>query len=94
MVDSGLLNSVKDKALIVGKKTIMDLLAKSFHNVEIKGLVEVLIDIMRQDPSICLTFLQQCFNEDHCNYLMEILLECTDGPARLYVGNLVKFVIN
>jgi hypothetical protein len=58
MVDSSLLNSVKDKALIVGKKTIMDLLAKSFHNVEIKGLVEVLIDIMRQDPSICVTFLQ------------------------------------
>jgi|LauGreDrversion4_2_1035121.scaffolds.fasta_scaffold11990_3 hypothetical protein len=25
---------------------------------------------------------------------MDILLECTDGPARLYVGNLVKFVIN
>jgi hypothetical protein len=47
MVDSGLLHSVKDKALIVGKKTIMDLLAKSFHNVEIKGLVEVLIEIMK-----------------------------------------------
>ena len=71
----------------------MDLLAKCFHNACIKQMVEVLIDIIKQDESLCVTFMEQCFEEDHCNYLMEILLECSDATARMYVGNLMKFII-
>ena len=92
--DPALLHSIKEKALQVGKKTIMDLLAKCFHNASIKQMVEVLIDIIKQDESLCVTFIEQCFQEDNCNYLMEILLECSDATARMYVGNLLKFVIN
>jgi hypothetical protein len=69
---------MKEKALMVGKKTVMDLLAKAFHNGQIRQLCETLIAIMKQDDSLCRTFLESCFAEDHCNYLMEILLECTD----------------
>lgn len=69
-------------------------MAKCFYNTSIKYLVESLIDIMKKDESLCAQFLEQCFKEDNCNYLIEILLECTDSTARLYVGNLLKFILN
>lgn len=89
-----LLESVKNKALLIGKKTIMDLLSKCFYNTSIKYLVEALTDIMKKDENLCFAFLNQCFKEDDCNYLLEIILECTDSTARLHVGNLIKFVLS
>jgi hypothetical protein len=37
--------------------------------------------------------LQSCFDEDNCDYLMSVLLDCTDQTARVHVANLVKFVV-
>lgn len=91
--DPALICQVKQRAMQVGKKTVMDLLAKCFHNAAIKQLTEVLTEIMKQDEALCATFLDQCFQEDHCNYLLEILLDCTDATARMYVGGLLKFII-
>ena len=76
--DPSLKNSLKEKALAVGKKTVMDLLCKCFHNGQIKQLTETLVEIMKQDDSLCRAFLQSCFDDDHCNFLMEVLLDCTD----------------
>jgi Ubiquitin carboxyl-terminal hydrolase len=45
--DTELMAQVKGKALQVGKRTIMDLLAKCYHNAAIKQMVEVVIDIMK-----------------------------------------------
>lgn len=56
--DHQLLGNIKEKALYVGKKTIMDLLAKAFHNSSIKQLTEALIDIMKEDETLCATFLE------------------------------------
>lgn len=89
----GLLSEVKSKALIVGKKVIMDLLARCYHNACIKQMVEALIDVMKQDEELPAVFLAQCFKEDGCDYLLEILLECTDASTRLYVSGLIKFVV-
>lgn len=88
------LDDVKRKALSVGKKTILDLLSKCFYNTSIKFLVESLIDIMKRDESLCAIFLSQCFQDDDCQYLLEILLECTDSTARLHVSSLVKFILS
>jgi hypothetical protein len=52
-----------------------------------------MIEIMRQDVSLCHSFLQSCFDEDNCDYLMSVLLDCTDATARVHVGALVKFVV-
>jgi hypothetical protein len=88
-----LLSEVKRKALSVGKKTIMDLLSKCFYNTSIKFLVENLIDIMKNDSELCSLFLESCFKDDDCQYLLEIMLECTDSTSRLHVSNLVKFIL-
>lgn len=72
----------------------MDLLAKVMQNSQIKGFVEVLIEIMKQDESLCGAFLHQLWEEDRWSYIMEILLECTDVQARTQIGNLMKFIIN
>ncbi len=55
--DSHLKQSLKEKALAVGKKTVMDLLCKCFHNGQIKQLCDTLIEIMKQDDSLCRAFL-------------------------------------
>ena len=85
---------MKDKSIQLGKKTVMDLLAKCFHNSAIKPLCEILLELIREDVSLGETFLRQCFKEDNCNYLMEIILECTDMTARQTVSNLVKHIIH
>jgi hypothetical protein len=51
--DTSDLKQAKEHMLSVGKKTILDLLAKSFHNNSIKQLVEALIDVMNRDDSLC-----------------------------------------
>jgi hypothetical protein len=89
-----LLESAKKNAITVGKKTILELLAKSFYNTSIKSLVEALIDVLNRDEALCQLFMEQCFKEDNCNYLIEILLECSDSTARTHVANLLKFVLN
>ena len=71
----------------------MDLLAKCFHNSAIKPLCEIIVDLMKDDPSLGETFLRQCFAEDNCNYLMEIILECTDMTARQQVAGLVRHIV-
>jgi hypothetical protein len=48
---------------------------------------------MKQDDSLCRSFLQGCFDEDHCNFLMEVLLDCTDQTARANVASLIKFIV-
>jgi len=88
------LDSAKRNMLAVSKKTILDLLAKCYQNTSIKQLVEALTELMNRDPSLCELFLDQCFKEDNCNYLFEIMLEATDAVARNHVSNLMKFVIN
>ena len=85
---------VKEKSLLVGKKTVMELLAKCYSNSQIKPLCEVMMDIMKQDVSLCHSFLDSCFKEDNCDYLMSVLLDCSDQTARVHVGNLVKFIVN
>ena len=80
--------------LIVAKKTILDLLAKSFHNNSIKQLVEALVDVLNRDDKLCVTFMQMLFEEDNCDYIFDILLECSDITSRLYVSHLIKFVLN
>ena len=60
--------------LTVAKKTILDLLAKSFHNNSIKQLVESLILILNKNDNLCIDFLDQCFKEDGCDYIFDILL--------------------
>ena len=79
--------------LTVAKKTILELLAKCFYNSSIKSLVESLVDVLSRDDHLCYQFLEQCFKEDDCNYLFEILLECTDTTARQHVGNLIKYIL-
>lgn len=69
------------------------MLSKCFHNGQIRPLCETLIEIMRQDDSLCRAFLQSCFDDDHCNFLMEVLLDCTDQTARVHVASLIKFIV-
>jgi len=91
---TGDLKQAKSSMLSVAKKTILDLLAKSFHNNSIKQLVESLIEVLNRDDELCIAFLDSCFREDDCNYLFDILLECSDNTSRLYVSSLMKFILN
>lgn len=72
------IEDVKLNALIVAKKTILDLLAKCYQNSSIRQMIESLKEMMNQDEGLCFAFLDQCFREDQCNYLFEVMLECTD----------------
>jgi hypothetical protein len=71
----------------------MELLAKCFHNSAIKPLCDVIVELMKEDEGLCETFLGQCMEEDQANYLIEIMLECSDMSARNEVAKVVKYVV-
>jgi len=41
----------------VAKKTILELLAKCYHNTSIKSLVDSLIEILDRDDKLCVEFM-------------------------------------
>ena len=71
----------------------MEILSKCLYNQSIKGLVEVLISIMKHDDDMCYNFLNQCYLEDNFEYLFTVMLECPDSISRLNICMLVKFVL-
>ena len=88
------MTKVYNNIIYVGKKSILEILAKCFYNQTIKNLVEILIDIMKINDDLCFTFMNQCYQEDMFEYLLNIMLECPDPVARMNVSILVKFIIN
>jgi hypothetical protein len=49
---------------------------------------------MKINDDLCYTFMNQCYQEDMFEYLLNIMLECPDPVARMNVSILVKFIIN
>lgn len=72
----------------------MDLLAKCFHNQAIKPLSDALGVLFKDDEGMAKTFIEGCFQEDDCAYLMDVLLECSDATVRQHIANLLKQVVN
>lgn len=87
------MDNVKQNALAVGKKTILEILSKCFYNQSIKELVASLIDIFKRDPSICAEFMNQCLQDDGL-YLIELILECPDVVTRTNVSTLLKYILS
>ena len=56
--------------------------------------MEALIEVLNKDDRLCKTFMEMLFEEDECDYVFDILLECSDMTSRLYVSNLMKFLLN
>lgn len=86
--------SVKKQALSVGKKAILEIMAKCFYNQSIKTLSDSLIEILKKDDELCQEFMQQCFKDDNGDYLMDLLLECPDAFARFNIANILTYVLN
>lgn len=40
--------------------------------------MESLIEMFERDEALCSYFMEECFKEDNCDYLFEIMLESTD----------------
>jgi len=86
--------SVKKQALSVGRKAILEIMAKCFYNQSIKSLSDSLIEIFKKDDELCQEFMQQCFKDDNGDYLMDLLLECPDAFARFNIANILTYVLN
>ena len=86
------LKNIQKNVIEVGRKTILELLAKCYYNSSIKSLVEVLIQVMdADDGEMSKHFMQQAL-KDNGDYLLEILVECPDMVSRVNVMNLITFI--
>lgn len=83
------------RALVLGSKTTLELLAKAFNNSCLDEHVGVLLDLLRADESKTLAkeFLDAWYREDGYDYLFSLLLECPDSIARTHVATLLKYVL-
>jgi hypothetical protein len=52
-----IMDNVKTLSLQVGKKAILDILAKCYHNSSLKQMIEVLSDLMKKDETLSHAFL-------------------------------------
>lgn len=79
--------------LLVAKKTIFDLLAKALQNQYLKQLVEALQEVMLKNDQLVKTFML-ILSQDDFEYVFDVLLDCIDTTSRLYIGQLMKFLLN
>jgi hypothetical protein len=38
--------------------------------------------------------MEMLYVDDEFDYIFDILLECTDNTSRMYIGQLMKFILN
>ena len=81
------------QSLDVAKKVAFDILARCFHNQGIKDIVQVMIQIFKQDKKLVNSFCTSIINQNNGEALLEILLDCTDQLARLQIAYLFKFLL-
>lgn len=93
--DQQLMRGLRKRAVGLGSKTALELLAKAFNNSSIDEHVEVLLKAMRADDSAELAeeFLAYWYHDDGFDYLFALLLECPDTRARSCVASLLRHVL-
>lgn len=88
------MNDVSRKILNLGKKSVLEILARCYNNQGIGNIVDNMIEGMKSNPNLCQEFLQQCYDEDRFENLLYVILECPDMSTRSTISNLLKYVIN
>jgi len=93
--DSPAVAAMRRRAIDVGGKVTLEILAKAFANSCIDEHMAVLAEAMQLDPSGALPreFLASWYDKDGFAYLFSLLLECPDTRARQSVANLLKYVL-
>jgi ubiquitin carboxyl-terminal hydrolase 9/24 len=91
--DSEIVDNITENAIGIGKKTVMEILSRFFYNQGIGEMTDVLIKILKSKAHLARKFMEQCYEEDNFNGILEILLECPDGTARVQVNKILKFVL-
>ena len=56
--------------------------------------MEALIDVLNRDDNLTIAFLERCFEEEYCDRIFDIILDCSDHTSRLYISNLMKLILN
>ena len=93
--DTGEVQELQRRAVALGSKATLELLAKAFSNSCIDEHIAVLLQALRTDPSAELAreLLDSWYREDGFEYLFALLLECPDTRARSSVATLLKYVL-
>lgn len=91
--DSPAIAAMRRRAIDVGGKVTLEILAKAFANSCIDEHMAVLAEAMQKDPSLPREFLASWYDKDGFAYLFSLLLECPDTRARQSVASLLKYVL-
>ena len=81
------------QSLEVAKKVAFDILARCYYNQGIKDIVQVMIEIFKQDKQLVSSFCKSIIDYNNGESLLEILLDCTDQLARSQIAYLFKFLL-
>lgn len=93
--DSPAIAAMRGRAIDLGSKVTLEILAKAFANSCIDEHMVVLAEAMQRDPSGALPreFLASWYDKDGFAYLFSLLLECPDTRARQSVASLLKYIL-
>jgi hypothetical protein len=56
-------------------------------------MVGALKKIFDSSAAACMSFLGKCLQEDNAEYLLDLLLECTDASSRNMAGDLIEYCL-
>lgn len=88
--DSAQLKKIFLKAEEIGRKVGLDIIAHCYDTKSLESLVDALKKIFDLSEAACVSFLGNFLKENSADYLVEILLDCSDGNTRNIVGDLIE----
>lgn len=68
--------------LLLGKKAVLEILARCYNNQGISNIIDYLIEGMKVNPNLSTYFLNQCYLEDNFEQLLQVILECPEMSTR------------
>ena len=79
--------------LKIGNKVGFEILARMMQSTGIDKVSQVMIDIMKNRPSVTKAFISSMCNYRSSEVLWEVLLDCTDKIARSNLARVIKFAL-
>lgn len=78
----------------VGRKVAFDIISHCHDNKPMEDMVDALKKNFDESDAACVSFLGNFINENEGEYLLDLLLECTDGLSRALTGDLLEHCLD
>jgi len=78
----------------IARKVALDIVSHCYDNKALEGMVTAMKSIFDLSDSACVSFIGSFLKEDNGEYLIDLLLECTENLSRNLTGDLIEHCLD